>query len=172
MSDLMRKTFRTPTRSGRTKVTEAKSRLIILCMFFAVVLGVGFAIGLTIRPGEWYQSLNKPFFTPPNWVFGPIWTIVYILIAVAGWRVAVTAGFRSGAFRLWLLQMALNWAWTPTFFGAHLIGPGLAVIVSLLAVTVWFIVRTKDAIARWCFAPYVVWLGYASALNAAILVVN
>jgi benzodiazapine receptor len=153
-------------------MSAPKFRLVVLAVFLVVVLAVGFTIGLTIRPGAWYAALNKPFFTPPNWVFGPVWTIVYILIALAGWRVALTEGFRSTSFRLWLLQMVLNWAWTPIFFGAHLVAPGLAVILSLLAVTLLFIRLSTDAVARWCFAPYAAWLCYASALNGAILALN
>lgn len=136
------------------------------------VVGVGFAIGLTIRPGAWYESLEKPFFTPPNWVFGPVWTVVYLLIAIAGWRVALSEGFSSSAFRLWGLQMVLNWAWTPIFFGAHSISLGLITILSLSAVAMFFMAKARDGWAFWCFAPYIVWLCYASALNAAILALN
>jgi translocator protein len=153
-------------------MNSAKFRLIILGVFLAIVLGVGFTIGLTIRPGAWYQSLNKPFFTPPNWVFGPVWTIVYVLIAVAGWRVALTEGFWSSSFLIWLFQMVLNWAWTPIFFGMHLVAPGLAIILSLLAMALLLIGRAQDAAARWCFTPYAAWLCYASALNGAILFLN
>lgn len=153
-------------------MSEAKFRLVVLGLFLVVVLGVGFAIGLTIRPGEWYASLQKPFFTPPNWVFGPVWTVVYVLIAIAGWRVAMTEGFGSPSFRLWGVQMILNWAWTPIFFGAQLILPGLAVILALLAVALAFVMRVSDGVARWCFGPYVLWLAYASTLNAAIAFLN
>jgi benzodiazapine receptor len=153
-------------------MTGAKASAIFLCVFLAVVLGVGFTIGLTIRPGEWYQSLERPFFTPPDWVFGPAWTLIYVLIAVAGWRVGLTEGFRTTAFRLWGLQMILNWAWTPVFFGAHLIGIGLAVILALLTAAVAFMTKVVDRTAFWCFAPYVLWLTYAAALNGAIFVLN
>ena len=148
------------------------SRWFGLAAFLVVVVSVGFTIGLTIRPGELYQMLEKPFFTPPNWVFGPTWTVVYILIAVAGWRVWLTEGMTSAVFGLWVAQMALNWAWTPTFFGAHWTGFGLSIILSLLGVSVAFMTMAKDRIATLCFAPYVVWLLYASALNLAIVALN
>lgn len=151
---------------------DSKQKWIALAAFLLVVLGVGFTIGLTIRPGAWYESLNKPFFTPPNWVFGPMWTFVYILIAIAGWRVWLTEGARSLAFGVWALQMALNWAWTPLFFGAQEIGLGLIVILSLLAVCVFFAVRVRDRQARLCFIPYIAWLTYASALNMGIFLLN
>jgi tryptophan-rich sensory protein len=147
-------------------------RLVFLALFMIVVVGVGFAIGLTVRPGEWYQSLAKPFFTPPPWVFGPVWTLVYLLIAVAGWRVALTEGFRSKPFSLWGAQMFLNWLWTPVFFGAHLIAPGLATILALLFVVLMFMIVVTDRVAFWCFGVYLIWLSYASVLNASILVLN
>lgn len=153
-------------------MSSAKLRLVFLAVFIAVVVGVGFIIGLTVRPGEWYQSLEKPFFTPPNWVFGPVWTVIYILIAVAGWRVALTEGFRSRSFGIWGAQMVLNWLWTPVFFGAHLIAPGLATILAVLLVVLLFITVVQDRTAFWCFAPYAIWLAYASALNGAILFLN
>jgi benzodiazapine receptor len=153
-------------------LTASPRRYALLAIFLMIVLGVGFAIGLTIRPGAWYQTLAKPFFTPPNWLFGPAWTVVYMLIAIAGWRVTITEGTNSPSFRLWLGQMLLNWAWTPVFFGLHQIGPGLVIIVTLLATVLAFIWKTRDQLARWCFAPYALWLCYASALNAAILILN
>ena len=153
-------------------MSGARMRMVILALFVTVVLGIGFAIGLTIRPGAWYESLARPSFTPPNWLFAPVWTAVYVLIAVAGWRVALTEGFRSKSFGLWIAQMVLNWLWTPIFFGGHLIAPGLATVLALLAVSVVFMFTVADRIAFWCFAPYVIWLAYASALNGAILILN
>jgi tryptophan-rich sensory protein len=148
------------------------ARWVVLAAFLVVVLGVGFTIGMTVRPGAWYEALYKPFFTPPNWLFGPAWTIVYTLIAIAGWRVWLTAGIGSVPAGLWIAQMVLNWAWSPVFFGAHLPGAGLAVILALLAVSLMFIARVRDRVARWCFVPYVAWLTYATALNLAIVVLN
>ncbi|MGV3550974.1 TspO/MBR family protein [Rhizobium sp.] len=153
-------------------MTASQRSYPLLGIFLIVVLGVGFTIGLTIRPGEWYQALSKPFFTPPNWLFGPAWTLVYTLIAIAGWRVAGSEGLRSAAFRLWILQMVLNWAWTPVFFGLHLTGAGLVVIACLLVTVMVFMSKVRDRPARWCFVPYALWLCYATALNAAIFALN
>jgi tryptophan-rich sensory protein len=154
------------------KRNEPRFKWVSLLAFLFVVLAVGFTIGLTIRPGEWYQALAKPFFTPPNWVFGPIWTIVYILIAIAGWRAWLKHGARTFPFALWMLQMVLNWAWTPLFFGAQQIALGLFIILLLLVVAVLFTVRAHDRQASLCFIPYIAWLIYASALNLAIFVLN
>jgi len=153
-------------------MSSSGMRLVFLAIFMAVVVGVGFFIGLTLRPEEWYQSLEKPFFTPPNWVFGPVWTLIYILIAAAGWRVALTEGLRSRSFGIWGVQTVLNWLWIPVFFGAHLIAPGLATILALLLVVLLFMAVVQDRIAFWCFAPYAIWLAYASTLNSAIFLLN
>lgn len=144
----------------------------VLGLFLIVVLGVGFTIGLTIRPGAWYEALVKPFFTPPNWLFGPAWSLIYVLIAIAGWRVFISEAIHSRAFRLWVMQMLLNWAWTPVFFGLHQIGAGLVVIVALLMTITAFIILARDRVARLCFVPYALWLFYATCLNAGILLLN
>jgi benzodiazapine receptor len=153
-------------------MTDIKSRVPLLLLFLVVVLGVGFTIGWVIRPGEWYMALSKPFFTPPGWLFAPVWTIVYILIAIAGWRVVLSEGASSRTFGLWCVQMMLNWLWTPVFFGIHQIGFGLAVILALLASVIAFILTAQDRVAKWCFVPYAVWLCYASSLNGAIFFLN
>lgn len=149
-----------------------RGNYITLVIFLVLVLAVGFTIGLTIQPGEWYQALAKPWFTPPKWLFAPAWTLVYILIALAGWRVKVSEGFNSTAFRLWMAQMVLNWAWTPVFFGFHEIRSGLTIIACLLAVVFAFVINVRDRWAKWCFAPYALWLVYATSLNAAIFRLN
>ncbi|MCM2456593.1 tryptophan-rich sensory protein [Rhizobium sp. CG4] len=153
-------------------MTASRTNYTCLIVFLFVVLGVGFTIGLTIQPGEWYEALVKPWFTPPNWLFGPAWTLVYILIAVAGWRVAIFEGFNSAAFRLWMTQMLLNWAWTPVFFGFHKVGLGLVIILCLLISVIAFMRKVRDQTARWCFGPYALWLCYATSLNAAIFILN
>jgi tryptophan-rich sensory protein len=144
----------------------------MLLLFLLVVIGVGLAIGLTIRPGAWYASLNKPSFNPPNWIFGPAWTMLYILIAIAGWRTWQLDGWSGWPVRLWAGQMMLNWLWTPLFFGAHAMSLGLVVIICLLLTILGFIGVSRDAIARICFIPYALWVGFASLLNASLLSLN
>jgi len=144
----------------------------VLAFFLLLVLGVGLLIGFTIRPGEWYGSLYKPFFNPPNWVFAPAWTILYVLIAVAAWRTWVTSGFKQPSGLIWAGQMVLNWLWTPLFFGAHAMLLGLVVVLCLLALIVSFIAVSTDLTARLCFVPYALWVGFASLLNASLLWLN
>lgn len=97
---------------------ETMSKLISLAVFILITLGVGLMIGFVTMPAEWYAALNKPWFTPPNWLFGPAWSILYVMIAVAGWRCWLRDR-RGLAMKLWLIQMLLNFSWSPLFFGAQ-----------------------------------------------------
>ncbi|UVC12604.1 tryptophan-rich sensory protein (plasmid) [Rhizobium sp. TH2] len=148
------------------------AQLRILVLFLLVVIGVGIGIGLAIQPGTWYAALRKPSFNPPNWIFGPAWTALYVLIAIAGWRTWRLEGHSSRSMRFWTIQMLLNWIWTPLFFGAHQMMAGLVVIVVLLLAILLFIVTTRDTVARLCFVPYALWVGFASLLNASLLWLN
>ncbi|MBD0413047.1 TspO/MBR family protein [Oryzicola mucosus] len=144
-----------------------------LAVFIAVVLGIGLLIGFVTLPGEWYASLQKPAFNPPNWVFGPAWTILYILIGIAGWRIWEIDRY-GGAMKLWLLQMALNFCWSPAFFGAQRIGLALVIIFLLLLTILAFIgvAARRDKMAALLFVPYAGWVAFATALNASIWMLN
>jgi tryptophan-rich sensory protein len=144
-----------------------------LALFLALVLGGGLVIGFLTAPGDWYAQLAKPSFNPPSWVFGPAWTALYILIAIAGWR--VWRRDRAGwPMKLWWAQLALNFLWTPVFFSAHQIGLALAIVLVLLVAILGFIVTSwrEDRTAAWLFAPYAAWVAFASTLNASIFVLN
>ena len=142
---------------------------LTLALFILLVLGGGTLIGLMTLPGEWYAGLAKPPFNPPNWIFAPVWTLLYIMVAVAGWR-TWQRGPRSAAMALWFVQLALNFVWSPVFFGAHRIGGALAVIVALLAAIIAFIVMAgpRDRIAALLFTPYAAWVAFATLLNGAL----
>ena len=146
-----------------------------LLLFLALVLGGGWAIGTQVRPDAWFRSLAKPAFNPPDAVFAPVWTILYILIAIAGWRTfgRTAPGHRRAAV-LWTLQLLLNFAWSPVFFGAHRIGLALAVIVALLLAIMAFIAATwrADRPSALLFLPYAAWVAFATVLNAAFLALN
>lgn len=162
-----------------------------LVAFLALVVGGGLLIGLSTAPaGPWYRGLVKPSFNPPNWVFGPVWTMLYVMIGVAGWRTWLTRSGSAGAggaapdpskgwarpIRLWWLQLALNFAWSPAFFGMQRPGLALAIILPLLATIVGFMVVSVrgqgDRIAGWLFFPYAIWVAFATLLNAAIVALN
>lgn len=144
-----------------------------LLMFLTLVVGGGLAIGYFTAPGEWYARLEKPSFNPPGWVFGPVWTMLYVLIAIAGWRVWRQDG-AGWPVRFWWGQLALNFLWSPTFFAAHLIGAALAVVLLLLAAILGFIAASwrQDQPAALLFMPYAAWVAFAALLNASILALN
>ena len=149
------------------------NRILPLILFLIIVIGGGLAIGVLTAPGEWYSALAKPAFNPPNWLFAPVWTLLYILIAIAGWRVFERN--RDGwPMKLWWAQLVLNFLWSPTFFAAHQIGAALAVILLLLAVILAFIAIAwrQHRVAAWLFLPYAAWVAFASALNASIFALN
>lgn len=148
-------------------------RHVPLILFLVLMLGGGLALGGLTVPGAWYTGLAKPAFNPPAWLFAPVWTVLYILIAVAGWR--SWQRHRHGwAMKLWWAQMALNFLWTPVYFGAHLIGLAFLVILMLLVAIVAFIATAwrQDRVAAWLFMPYAAWVAFASVLNGSIWALN
>jgi benzodiazapine receptor len=124
----------------------------------------------------WYAALNKPSFNPPNWIFGPVWTILYTLMAIAAWLVWRTpnSSRRTGALWVYGVQLVLNFLWTPVFFRYHALGLALGIIVLLwlailvTAIRFWPLRRA----AGWMMVPYLAWVGFATALNLAILRLN
>ena len=149
------------------------TRFLVLIAFVLVLQGVGYLLGTSFPADEWYASLEKPFFNPPSWLFGVVWPILYLLVAVAGWRV-FTSDPQIPGWGYWLGQLAFNWAWTPVFFGLHLVFWGIWVIVGGLLLSIGFMVRTwpHDKLASLCFAPYVAWLSFALLLNVSIWWLN
>lgn len=145
-------------------------RTAVYLAFIVAVLGIGLLIGTITRPDGWYAALAKPPFNPPNWVFAPVWSLLYVMIAVAGARTFE----QGGNLRLWLAQMALNFAWTPAFFGLHRPGLALAIIVVMFSTIIAFIVTrwNPDRVSALLFVPYAAWVAFASLLNASIVALN
>jgi len=144
-----------------------------LIAFIALALGGGTAIGAATGPDAWFAALAKPSFNPPNWVFAPVWSTLYVMIGVAGWR-GWTHAPSSLAMKLWWLQLVLNFCWSPVFFSLHRPGLALAIIVVLLA-TIWaFVVAASRRLpaAALLFVPYGLWVLFATALNAALFILN
>jgi benzodiazapine receptor len=144
-----------------------------LPLFLLLSVGGGLLIGTLNIPGAWYAELAKPSFNPPNWLFGPVWTVLYVLIAIAGWRTWRTA--RNGrAMKLWWAQMVLNFLWSPTFFGAERITLAAVIIFILLAAVLAFIAVTwrSDRVSAALFVPYALWVAFAALLNTSIAALN
>jgi translocator protein len=139
---------------------------------FLLLVAAAALFGTQFEPGAWHAALEKPAWNPPNWIFGPVWTLLYVLIAIAGW-LAWRARHRV-LLALWAVQLLLNALWSWLFFGLHLPFVALADIVLLLLVIVAFIVVAwpRERAAAWLFIPYAAWVGFATALNAAIALMN
>lgn len=144
--------------------------LIIHILFIGAVVGAGMFIGTTWQPGEWYASLQKPFFTPPDAWFPVVWSALYVTIGLVGARVFLG----GGPVLLWIAQMALNFAWTPVFFGGQNMLAGLGIIVLLWLTVIAFVGRAWDGdkISSVLFVPYVAWVTVAMALNGALILLN
>lgn len=161
-----------PQTQSHTRNAVALACFVALCLAVAAIGGAVTATSV----GSWYAGLAKPSFNPPGWVFGPVWTVLYFMMAFAAWRVwraRDLAGARA-ALGLWALQLALNLCWSLIFFGARAIGAALAEIVVLLAAILatallfWRIDRLAGAL----LVPYAVWVGFATILNAALWRLN
>ncbi len=125
--------------------------------------------------GTWYAALAKPAFNPPGWVFGPVWTVLYVMIAVAGWRLWRRGGPASRlALTAWYVQLLLNLMWSFLFFGGRMIGAALVEIVLLLAAIAATMVLAwrVDRAAAWLLVPYLAWVSFATLLNAALWRLN
>lgn len=155
-------------------------RLACAVLPVAATAAVG-SVSTQAEIGGWYAGLNKPWFNPPDWVFPVAWTLLYTMIAVSLWRLLgarpLTGPSREGrrlALAAFLVQLALNAAWTPVFFTAHAIGLGLIVVAALLVMVLWTIRLTWrfDRAAAWLLVPYACWVAFATILNAAVLRLN
>ena len=156
---------------------QRSNRWPALCGFAAAVAAAAWR-GSRYNPqdpetGRWYASLKKPPFNPPNAVFPVVWTALYALIAVSGWRMWQLGDSpeRTSALRLWTSQLIANAEWTRLFFGERLPTWSLANILYLDAVVVAYIVEARkvDKPAAALFAPYAVWIAFAALLNAEIV---
>ncbi len=146
-------------------------RARIYVVFLFAVVGIGLLMGTVTRPDGWYAALAKPSFNPPNWAFGPVWTLLYVMIAIAGAR---TWESGTGGAGFWLAQMALNFVWTPVFFRLQSPKVALVIIIALLIAILAFIAARwrADRISALLFVPYAAWVAFASVLNTAIVALN
>lgn len=125
----------------------------------------------------WYSTLNKPSFNPPNWLFGPVWTVLYIMIAVSAylvWQRRDGSALWSTARNVYIIQLILNFSWSAVFFGMHQVLGALVVIgflwLSIIVLMYYFGKFSKAA--AWLLAPYLLWVSFASVLNLYIYLLN
>jgi len=158
-----------------------------LLFFVLVTSAVGAAASTFTEPNiaGWYAGLVHPSFAPPNWVFAPLWTTLYVLMAVAAWRVwrlrsaslaRVASERRRGSIEMgvYALQLIFNFGWRAIFFAAHQIGLALIEICILLALVLATMILfwRRDRLAGWLFLPYLAWTSFATALNYAFWSLN
>lgn len=141
-----------------------------LAVFVAAVFAAAFS-GAFYKPDDWYRRLSKPSWNPPDWVFAPAWTVLYLMIAVAGALAWEAGGGWSPAIVAWVAQLVLNAAWSYFFFGRRRIDLALVDAIGMVAAIVAFIALAAplSPLAAWLFVPYLAWTAFAASLTAAIL---
>ncbi len=167
----------------------AVRQITVAALLLAIVAAIAYFGSLATMPNVegWYADAAKVPWNPPNSVFGPVWTALYVAIAIIGfliWRSGYTGvgspNEARGTLRIYTLQLALNAVWTPIFFAGYpRVGEiawwaALLVILALLASIIWLISATwkHSRIASWLLVPYLIWVAYASTLNAGIIALN
>jgi translocator protein len=153
-----------------------KSRQILALVGWLAVCFAASATAVFVSTGGWYAALLKPSWNPPAWLFGPVWSLLYVLMAVAAWLVWREGGWKTQQrqLRLFLLQWLLNALWTPLFFGMHQLGPAFAEIIILWLVLAATLISFWGVrkIAGVLLVPYLAWVSFAAALNFAIWRLN
>jgi benzodiazapine receptor len=156
--------------------SPSRGRLIVGLVGWLALCFAAAALGGFFTPGEWYAQLQKPSWNPPSWIFGPVWSALYIMMALAAWLVWRRGGFAAQrlALSLFSLQLLFNALWSPAFFGLR--NPALALVdilllwLALLATVLTFWRRSRVAGAL--LIPYLAWVSFASALNFALWRLN
>jgi len=143
--------------------------------FYVATIVAASSAGLWDIKG-YYADLTAPAFAPPNWLFGPVWTILYVFVAVIGYRLVYMAkdAWKPLLIALWTLQFGLNTIWTPVFFGANNLGAALVYILALDVVILLFIILMwkRDRISAYLALPYFAWVSFASLLNGSYWMLN
>jgi len=151
--------------------------LLVLCIAIPLIIGIIGSFFTMPEVGGWYAGLQKPSFNPPAWIFGPVWTLLYILMGVSLWLV-IRDGMSSRpvqqAVALFAVQLALNLAWSVIFFGMHLIAVAfievLILVIFIIATMLTF--RRINPTAGWLFVPYLCWTAFASVLTGTLWFLN
>jgi len=153
----------------RLKAGAGLLAFLILCFAAA-------AFGGLFPPGEWYAALDKPAWNPPAWIFAPVWTLLYAMMAVAAWRVWWRRGLKAARLPLavFLFQLVLNALWSAIFFGLQMMGWAfLHILLLLVAITLTIrLFYREDALSIWLLLPYWAWVAFASVLNFTLWIMN
>jgi tryptophan-rich sensory protein len=157
-------------------MASSRNQWLALAGFIVLSLGAGFIGGFATQNSidTWYATLDKPSWNPPNWLFGPVWTLLYIMMGIAAWLVWKTKDQIGPAMVLFGAQLVFNLAWSLIFFGLR--SPGWALIEvaflwgSVLLTMLAFFGR--QTVAGWLFVPYLAWVSFAAVLNFAIWSLN
>lgn len=157
-------------------MAKQQSKLLKLIFSIGLPLAVGFAGGISTSQAisSWYVYLNKPSFSPPNWLFGPVWLLLYILMGVSLYLVWTSKKKNIVAVEIFLIQLLLNYFWSYIFFGLHNIGLAFVEIIALwfsilfVAFKFWKINKTST----YLLVPYLAWVSFATLLNFMLLILN
>jgi len=159
---------------------QAEWAALLGFVLLPLLAGVSAAIVTVPSVHSWYRTLKMPPGTPPGWLFGPVWTVLYISMGVAAWlvwrrvaRIGATPA-RLRPLRIWGWQVGVNALWSPAFFGLHGVELGLLILVPLVALVGWTVqaFRPVSTVAAWLLVPYFGWVCYATYLNAGLAVLN
>jgi len=150
-----------------------------LVISIAIPLTIGATAGLFTVTGvdSWYQTINKPSWNPPGWVFGPVWTTLYVMMGIALyliWKSGADKPVKKTAFILFAIQLTLNFFWSFIFFDQHQVGWALVEIIAMwfmILLTIFAFARVSNA-AAWLMVPYISWVSFASILNYTIWRLN
>jgi translocator protein len=162
----------TDQSSDRRTWIQVRS-ILVFAAATALVAWLGSMATQESVDSQWFESLQKPAFYPPSQAFGIVWTILYVMIAIAGW-LAWRNGGGLATLRPWALQLVLNLGWTVVFFALQEPSWAMVVIVALFAAAVWSAVEmwAVSRRAAWLFVPYIAWIAFAGVLNGAIIALN
>jgi tryptophan-rich sensory protein len=162
----------------RLAITPQRANILVLIGFLAAVFTVGGVAGAATTPeiAGWYAHLAKPSWNPPNWVFGPVWSMLYLIIAIAAWTVwkQPRSPMRSQGLMFWWIQLAFNFAWSIFFFSFHWLGIALIDIALLGLSTGVTLIRFVEVRrpAGFALIPYLLWICFAATLNGTIWRMN
>lgn len=149
---------------------------IAILIFFLILCALVATTGALFQPGDWYRELTKPALNPPDWIFPPVWSALYVLMAIAAWLVWLKAGFRGAgvALSFFFLQLASNAAWSWLFFGLHRIAFALAdlVLLWILILITLVLFWRQRTLAGALLVPYLAWVSFAGYLNFQIWRLN